>query len=238
MMPLLRGPGVAAAQLAAFHSRKIDCVILVGETVDFPHDFIDNPPLRRIWLMRFETASRLVALLLIAGGMTLLAACGKISAPPPAPKKQDSSGPRFIISADEQTVTDTRTRLVWKRCVEGRRYLMKACLGDTRLVEPASLEHFMTQEAIPSGWRLPTSDELGTIIEARYPPPENKLEFHYDADVFPPPLIEEGLYYWLGDSSGAASGAVTGWYTFEGALLGHGFSGSAPAHVRLVRRAN
>lgn len=188
--------------------------------------------------MRPDLVSRWVALLLVAGGMTLLAACGKTPPPPPAPKKQGQSGPRFVISADEQTVTDTRTRLVWKRCVEGRRYLMKACLGDTRLVEPESIEHFMAQEASPSGWRLPTSDELGTIIESRYPPPEGKLEYHFDPDVFPPPLIEEGLYYWLGDSTGAASGGVMGWYTFEGALLSHGFSGSAPSHVRLVRRAD
>ena len=91
--------------------------------------------------MRFEIAARLFALLLAAAGMTLLAACGKTSPPPPAPKKQGQPGPRFIISADEQTVTDTRTRLVWKRCVEGRRFLMKACLGDTRLVEPEAIEH-------------------------------------------------------------------------------------------------
>lgn len=187
--------------------------------------------------MRFDIASRLVALLLVAGGMTLLAACGKTSTPPPEPKKQGQSGPRFIISPDEQTVTDTRTRLVWKRCVEGRRFLMKACLGDTRLVEPDSIEHFITQEASPSGWRLPTSDELGTIIEARYPEPEMKLEYHFDPDVFPSPLMDEGMYYWLGDSSGAASGAVMGWYSFEGRLLSHSFAGSAPAHVRLVRRA-
>jgi hypothetical protein len=187
--------------------------------------------------MRSDLASRLVALLLVAGGLTLPAACGKKPAPPPEPKKQVQSEPRFIISADEQTVTDTRTRLVWKRCVEGRKFLMKACLGDTRLIEPDSSEHFMTQEASPSGWRLPTAEELGTIIESKYPQPEMKLEYHFDPDVFPPPLVEEGLYYWLGDRNGDASGAVTGWYTFEGQLLGHGFPGSAPAHVRLVRRA-
>jgi len=187
--------------------------------------------------MRSDLASRSVALLLVAGGLTLPAACGRKPAPPPEPKKQVQSAPRFIISADEQTVTDTRTRLVWKRCVEGRRFLMKACLGDTRLIEPASIDHFMAQEASPSGWRLPTSGEFGTIIEARYPAPEMTLEYHFDPDVFPPPLMDEGMYYWLGDSSGAASGAVMGWYSFEGRLLGHSFAGSAPAHVRLVRGA-
>ncbi|HEX4858060.1 MAG TPA: hypothetical protein VFV17_03505, partial [Usitatibacteraceae bacterium] len=79
--------------------------------------------------MRFDRASRLTVVILLAGGMTFLVACGKKTAPPPEAKKPDQPAQRFVISKDEQTVTDTRTRLIWKRCVEGRKYLMKACLG-------------------------------------------------------------------------------------------------------------
>ena len=181
-----------------------------------------------------------VAAMLLAACAASLAGCSKKPPPAPDPKNQAQAPPaaRFVISADEQTVTDTRTRLVWKRCVEGRRFLMKACLGDTRLVERELLANFVEREAAPDGWRLPTANELGTIIEAKYPPPDMKLEYHFDEDAFPPPLVGEGLYYWLGDSQGSATGGVTGWYTFEGQLLGHGFSGSSPAMVRLVRRAS
>lgn len=188
--------------------------------------------------MRAHRACRSIAVLLVAAAAMQLSACSKKPAPAPEPKKQAQPGARFVVSADEQTVTDTRTRLVWKRCVEGRRFLMKACLGDTRLVERELLAHFVEREAAPDGWRLPTANELGTIIEAKYPPPDMKLEYHFDEDAFPPPLVGEGLYYWLGDSQGSATGGVTGWYTFEGQLLGHGFSGSSPAMVRLVRRAS
>jgi hypothetical protein len=191
--------------------------------------------------MRSECTLRIFAMALLGScvSMFLLAGCGrKVAAPAPDKSAAVKAEERFVISADEQTVTDTRTRLVWKRCVEGRRYIMKACLGDTRLVDGDSIDHFVNQEAAPDGWRLPTAKELGTIIEARYPQPEMRLEYHIDYDLFPPPVMEDRMYYRVGGQNGEVSRAVIGWYTYEGQLLGHGFGSDSPAHVRLVKRAS
>ena len=173
----------------------------------------------------------LVAALALTGG------CSKKPESTPSAPKQAAPAERYLISSDEQTVTDTRTGLIWKRCVEGRRYLMKACLGDTRLIDSNSIEHFVAQEAAPDGWRLPTAIELGTLIQSVYPEPEMKLEYIVDLDVFPPPVQESGMYYRVGGAKGEVGMGVTGWYTFEGQLLGHGFASESPAHVRLVKRA-
>ncbi len=187
--------------------------------------------------MRFEPgALRSFAIGLFAMSV-LLGGCGKKTAPAASKPVEATPAERFIIASDEQTVTDTRTGLVWKRCVEGRRYLMKACLGDTRLIDGDSIAHFVAREAAPDGWRLPTGQELGTIIESIYPEPEMKLEYVVDLDVFPSPVQTSGMYYRVGGSKGEVGLGVTGWYTFEERLLGHGFASEAPAHVRLVKRA-
>lgn len=169
--------------------------------------------------------------------LTWLGGCSRKSVPEPSKPASTTPGARFSIARDEQTVTDTRTGLIWKRCVEGRRYLMKACLGDTRLIAGDSIAHFVAQEAAPEGWRLPTENEIATIVESIYPEPEMKLEYVVDTDVFPSPVHQSGMYYRVGGPKGEVGLGVTGWYTFEDRVLGHGFATEAPAHVRLVKKA-
>lgn len=185
-------------------------------------------------MRRLHPALRIFAGLL--AGLALVS-CGKkkdVEAPKPA---APVAGQRFVVSADQQSVVDTKTQLEWKRCVEGRRFLMNACMGDTRLVAGASLQHYVDQNATPEGWRLPTHAELGTIIVATYPPPDMKLEYVYDLDLFPAPLIDAGMYYWVSMKPGEVQQWVTGWYLFEGQLLGHSLGGDGEHHVRLVRPA-
>ncbi len=182
------------------------------------------------------------ALRIFAGVLTVLcalalASCGKkkeAEAPKVAAPAADQ---RYVVSADQQSVVDTKTRLEWKRCVEGRRFLMNACMGDTRMVPFASLQHYVDQNATPDGWRLPTNAELGTIIVATYPAPDMKLEYVYDLDLFPAPLIDAGMYYWVSMKAGEVQPWVTGWYRYENQLLGHSLGSEGEHHVRLVRPA-
>lgn len=179
-------------------------------------------------------ALRIFACVLAAG---LLVACSKKKPPEPEKKVDATPGQRYVVSADQQSVIDTQNRLEWKRCVEGRRFLMNACMGDTKLVPAVSLQTYIDQNATPDGWRLPTQQELGTIITATYPGPEMKLEYAYDLDIFPPPLIDAGLYYWTSLKAGEVQPWITGWYLYEGRLLGHSFGSDGEHHVRLVRPA-
>ena len=168
---------------------------------------------------------------------SLLLGCGKKKEPVPEKKVDAAPAQRYVISSDQQTVVDTKTRLEWKRCVEGRRFLMNACMGDTRLVAGASLQHFVDQNATPDGWRIPTQQELGSIITATYPGPEMKLEYVYDLDVFPAPLVDAGMYYWTSLKAGEVQQWVSGWYLYEGRLLGYSLGSDGEHHVRLVRPA-
>jgi hypothetical protein len=167
----------------------------------------------------------------------LASGCSKKPEAAPAAPPAPSNAPRFEIASDGQSVTDRRNRLVWKRCVEGRRFMMNACLGDTRRVESNVLEHFVTQEALPEGWRLPTANELFTIIETTYEGPDLKVAYVVDMDVFPEPVLEENLYYWVGGRNGEVGSGVMGFYNYDGRLLSHTRHHEGSALIRLVKKA-
>jgi hypothetical protein len=69
---------------------------------------------------------------------------------------------RFTVSADGQNVTDSSTKLVWKRCVEGMNWDGKTCAG-----KPAKLKLDAARAAGKDGWRLPNKDELAGLMDAK-----------------------------------------------------------------------
>ncbi len=73
------------------------------------------------------------------------------------------AGGRFAISADGREVTDTQTRLIWQRCALGQNWDGKTCIGKATklpLVTARSIGETMTP-----AWRLPTRDELSSIVD-------------------------------------------------------------------------
>lgn len=76
-----------------------------------------------------------------------------------------SSNPNAIyeISTDGASVTDTRTGLTWKRCLEGMEWSGTTCTGTpTTMSWAEALDHAKSQG---SDWRLPNIKELRSLVE-------------------------------------------------------------------------
>lgn len=129
---------------------------------------------------------------------------------------------RFAISADGREVTDTQTRLIWQRCALGQNWDGKSCAG-----KPTKLPLVTARgigETMTPAWRLPTRDELSSIVDKARKKPA------IDAAAFPatPPTMfwavrpdtTDTLNAWLVDFS-------------KGKVFGNSRKGSYL--VRLVR---
>lgn len=84
------------------------------------------------------------------------------------------------------TVTDNKTGLMWKQCVEGKTYATGACSPDTTelfswsgaLLQPASNNASNAGFAGYENWRLPNIKELTSIVEEKcYNPAINLTSF-------------------------------------------------------------
>ena len=72
---------------------------------------------------------------------------------------------RFRIDEVSGTVLDTHTRLTWKRCAEGQIYTRGRCEGRAT---PSPWDTVMAKFGLGrTEWRLPTADELLSIVEMR-----------------------------------------------------------------------
>ena len=89
---------------------------------------------------------------------------------------------RYVVSTDGSEVTDQKTGLVWRRCVEGMALSSGTCTGTARTFDThkEALQEATTQ-ASSSGivWRLPNIRELLSITDATHSNPT------IDSTVFP-----------------------------------------------------
>lgn len=74
---------------------------------------------------------------------------------------------RFTISSDGQDVTDTTTKLAWRRCAEGLRWDGKACSGKLKTYKYPEAKDAAAAAAKGDGkaWRIPTRDELVALVD-------------------------------------------------------------------------
>ena len=89
---------------------------------------------------------------------------------------------RFAISADGQEVSDSTTRLTWRRCAEGMRWDGKTCSG--KLVKfsyaGAKKSAAAAASADGKGWRIPAREELVALIDQNA-----KKKPKIDGEAFP-----------------------------------------------------
>ena len=133
---------------------------------------------------------------------------------------------RFVVSADGQEVTDTRTGLIWRRCAEGMAFKGNTCTGNpTAYSHEAALQR-ATREATRTGldWRLPNVKELSSLVDRSRSGPA------IDSKAFPATPSE-----WFWSSSPYVGNASSAWFVYFGdGNVGSNYRGSYLA-VRLVR---
>ncbi len=113
-------------------------------------------------------------------------------------------GTRYVLQGD--TIYDRKTDLTWQRCTYGQHWReVGECQG-----EPRRLTFDDANKLKLGGWRLPTLDELNSIVVRGRKP-------SIDATLFPntPPL-----YYWATDNRDNSFA----WYVFfENGVANHYF---------------
>jgi hypothetical protein len=132
---------------------------------------------------------------------------------------------RFVVSGDGQEVLDTKTSLVWRRCVEGMTFDGKACKGKPAKYKFGEAKQRADAAAPAQGkaWRVPSKEELSTLVVKQKKKPMT------DAEAFPntPSSLQWAKRPGFDDN-------LNGWMIDFGSGKGFGGSG-AKESVRLVR---
>ena len=133
---------------------------------------------------------------------------------------------RYSPSADGQEITDSRTGLVWRRCVEGMTWKARACTGQAAFLNHNEAAARAKVVSGPSAeWRLPLLKELSGIVSLR-DFEEGKATI--DPLAFPATPVAR---FWTSSSSGP------GYFTAVGFSDGSASETprAVPGAVRLVR---
>lgn len=132
---------------------------------------------------------------------------------------QASSTPssRFQIKGGE--AYDTVTGLTWQRCSVGQHWT--EALGCVGVIRQMSWQEAMARAA--GGWRLPTIDELKTLIANNCSNPAINEEVFPDMELYK-------LWYWTSTDTGTSV-----WYVAFGSGSVHNADRTDLNAVRLVR---
>jgi hypothetical protein len=96
---------------------------------------------------------------------------------------------RYVI--ENGSVYDKKTELTWQRCSVGQRW--EDDVGCVGVIAQITWEQAKSRSA--DGWRLPTRDELATLISPTCKQPAINEESFPDMDL-------GKLWYWTGSESG------------------------------------
>ncbi|MGI9213861.1 MAG: DUF1566 domain-containing protein [Methylococcaceae bacterium] len=96
---------------------------------------------------------------------------------------------RFVVSADGQEVTDTKTGLIWRRCAEGMRFNGSTCTGSVKTYTHENALRRATAEGARTGvaWRLPNVKELASIVD------RSRVSPAIDPKAFP---VTQSAWFW------------------------------------------
>jgi hypothetical protein len=154
----------------------------------------------------------------------------------PAPLIAD----RFRENGDG-TVTDITTKLQWMRCPMGQTWTGSACQGDASRYKLEDAQQLRPSFAGNSDWRLPTIDELGSLVVCSSGAPSNwTKEGTGCRGDYQRPTIQTAAFpntpssYFWSDSPYFGSSSVAWVVYFSNGGAG-GSSRSGYVFVRLVR---
>jgi len=130
---------------------------------------------------------------------------------------------RYVIKGGE--VYDKKTNLTWQRCSVGQQWTDgTGCIGTTQ-----QFSFDDAQKLANGNWRLPTKDELGTLID--YNRADRQLKPTIDVVAFPD-IDMHKLSFW---SSTVTDGKEAWIATFFGGRMFHEDLNRGSRSVRLVR---
>lgn len=136
----------------------------------------------------------------------------------------------YEIFADGAEVTDQKTGLIWRRCVEGMNWDGSTCADDPSIFShEEALQRAAAQASSGSAWRLPTIKELSSIYIA------NKSINHAGVDQTAFPATPSDWFWSSSPFDGQPNHA---WYlSFAFGSTG-GSDRNNANYVRLVRDAH
>jgi len=131
---------------------------------------------------------------------------------------------RYVIKGD--TVYDRETNLSWQRCSVGQQWVDgTGCVGMVK-----TFDFRAAQQQGRGTWRVPTKDELPTLVDLNRKAQEKKPMI--DEAAFPDMDLKK-LWYWTSTPAGESGG----WYfCFGDGDLFNGYYDTRSFAVRLVRR--
>ncbi len=132
--------------------------------------------------------------------------------------------PRFSLNSAGDEVTDSQTKLTWKRCTEGMTWNGTTCINTPKnFTQEEAVKLFKTPVAGRPAWRLPTIDELFKLAD------QTKKNPAIDTAVFPQ---TQSALYWALPYAGKTTQP---WgVDFSSGFIGDGYK-SYNSFVRLVR---
>lgn len=112
---------------------------------------------------------------------------------------------RYQYSTDGQEVTDTQTRLIWRRCVEGMSWNGVTCTGSATVYDHANALLRATAEADADGvaWRVPNIKELQSIVDT------SRIMPAADTSLFP--ATPTATFFWSASSEYSGSWVGNKW---------------------------
>jgi serine/threonine protein kinase len=170
----------------------------------------------------------------------------KVSAPPPQTSPSLISGRYRPLGPNGAIIEDVATGLHWMRCSQGQQWNGVACVGkaarltwDDALRQPRVLSF-----AGKTDWRVPTKDELLTLVNCSSGQPKVRndtgapCQGDYERPTIDHVAFPNTPHFWFWSSSPSAHSADYAWYVhFYQGHLGDGSRDSAGS-VRLVRGGN
>lgn len=125
------------------------------------------------------------------------------------------------------TVTDRQTGLTWLRCSVGQQWNGFRCIGVPRMLtwEQANEAAAMARAELDGNWRLPTVDELQTLVCKNCTPPKLDKRLFPDTPAAP---------FWTGSEARLSVGRMWTVNFYTGHLFGRNTK-SMERYVRLVK---